>query len=75
MGRPPSAGLPELQGWFATELAAMTPAGISAPSATDVLVTPGSQSGLSIAFRALVGAGRPLLVESPTYWGAITAAA
>ena len=35
---------------------------------------PGSQSGLSSIFRALVGAGRPLLMESPTYWGAILAA-
>jgi DNA-binding transcriptional MocR family regulator len=75
VGRPPSAGSPELQGWFAAELAAVTAAGLAAPSAGDVLVTPGSQSGLSVAFRALVGAGRPLLVESPTYWGAITAAA
>lgn len=67
VGRPPSAGLPELQAWFAAELGAAT--------AGDVIVTPGSQSGLSIACRALVGAGRPLLVESPTYWGVIGAAA
>ncbi|MER7083403.1 PLP-dependent aminotransferase family protein [Saccharopolyspora kobensis] len=39
------------------------------------MILPGIQSGLSTAFRALVGAGRPLLVESPTYWGAILAAA
>lgn len=75
VGRPPSAGLPELQAWFAAELAAATPAGLTAPVAGDVVVTPGSQSGLSIACRALVGAGRPLLVESPTYWGVIGAAA
>lgn len=67
VGRPPSAGLPELQAWFAAELGTAT--------AGDVIVTPGSQSGLSIACRALVGAGRPLLVESPTYWGVIGAAA
>lgn len=42
--------------------------------ASDVVVLPGSQSGLSTAFRALVGSGRPLLMESPTYWGAILAA-
>ena len=36
---------------------------------------PGSQSGLSSIFRALVPTGQPLLMESPTYWGAIAAAA
>ncbi|TKV57049.1 PLP-dependent aminotransferase family protein [Nakamurella flava] len=69
-----SAGLPELRAWFAGELAGGTPAGIAPPAARQVLVTPGSQSGLSGVFRALVGPGRPLLVESPTYWGALTAA-
>ncbi|MDF1603270.1 PLP-dependent aminotransferase family protein [Nocardioides sp. YIM 152315] len=64
--RPPSAGLPELQAWFAAEVGA---------AANDVVVVPGSQSGLATAFRSLVGAGRPLVVESPTYWGAILAAA
>ncbi|MFF8281734.1 PLP-dependent aminotransferase family protein [Streptomyces albus] len=75
VGRPPAAGLPELQAWFANELAAETPLGVTPPSPGDVVVFPGSQSGLNTAFRALVGAGRPLLVESPTYWGAILAAA
>jgi DNA-binding transcriptional MocR family regulator len=69
VNRSPAAGLPELQAWFATELGAATP-----PVASDVVILPGSQSGHSIAFRALVGAGRPLLMESPTYWGAILAA-
>jgi len=73
--RPPAAGLPELQAWFATELGAAAPVGVSAPAPGDAVVLPGSQSGLSTAFRALVGAGRPLLVESPTYWGALLAAA
>jgi DNA-binding transcriptional MocR family regulator len=40
-----------------------------------VIVLPGSQSGLGSVFRALVGAGQPVLMESPTYWGAILAAA
>ncbi|WP_160050637.1 MULTISPECIES: PLP-dependent aminotransferase family protein [unclassified Nocardiopsis] len=75
VARPPSAGLPELQAWFAAELAAATPVGVTPPAPGDVVVFPGSQSGLSTAFRALVGAGRPLLLESPTYWGAILAAA
>lgn len=73
--RPQAAGLPDLQAWFASELGAVTPADLTAPAASDVIVTPGSQSGLSIACRALVGAGRPLLVESPTYWGVMGAAA
>ncbi|NNG87257.1 PLP-dependent aminotransferase family protein [Streptomyces cacaoi] len=74
VGRPPAAGLPELQAWFATELGDAMPPGLAPPAPNDVVVFPGSQSGLSTVFRALVGAGRPLVVESPTYWGAILAA-
>lgn len=73
--RAPAAGIPELQSWFAAELGAAAPFGIAAPAPTDVVILPGSQSGLCTAFRALVGQGRPLLMESPTYWGAILAAA
>ncbi|MEV0081853.1 PLP-dependent aminotransferase family protein [Saccharopolyspora sp. NPDC050642] len=73
--RPPTAGLPELQSWFAAELESATPAGTTPVAPSDVVVIPGSQGGLSTAFRALVGIGRPLLMESPTYWGAILAAA
>lgn len=69
VNRSPAAGLPELQAWFATELGGAAP-----PAPSDVVILPGSQSGHSIAFRALVGAGQPLLMESPTYWGAILAA-
>lgn len=75
VSRPPVAGLPELQSWFASELAAITPAGFTNPVASDVVILPGSQSGLSTLFRTLVGAGRPLLIESPSYWGAMLAAA
>ncbi|SEG17472.1 DNA-binding transcriptional regulator, MocR family, contains an aminotransferase domain [Saccharopolyspora kobensis] len=75
VSRPPAAGLPELQAWFATELGTAAPIGVTPPVASDAVILPGIQSGLSTAFRALVGAGRPLLVESPTYWGAILAAA
>ncbi|GJJ21389.1 GntR family transcriptional regulator [Mycolicibacterium mageritense] len=73
--RSPAAGLPELQAWFAQELAQAVPAGIPVPAARDVIVLPGSQSGLSSVFRALVGFGQPLLIESPSYWGALLAAA
>ena len=75
LSRPPVAGLPELQSWFAAELGAAAPVGTTPPAAGDVVVLPGTQSGLSTLFRALVAAGEPLLVESPTYWGALTAAA
>lgn len=72
--RSPAAGLPELQAWFASELAAHAPASIAPASARDALVISGSQSGLSSIFRAVVGPGEPLLIESPTYWGALLAA-
>jgi DNA-binding transcriptional MocR family regulator len=72
--RPPAAGLPELRAWFATELADATPGHLSAVTPNDVVVAPGSQSALASIFRALVAPGQPLLIESPTYWGAIQAA-
>ena len=75
IGRPRAQGLSELQSWFAAELEAATPRGSTAPAPRDVVIIPGSQGGLSTTFRALVGAGQPLLMESPTYWGAILAAA
>ena len=75
LSRPPTAGLPELQSWFAAELGEAAPAGITPPAPSDVIVVPGSQTGLCSIFRVLVGTGRPLLMESPTFWGAIVAAA
>lgn len=72
--RSPVTGMPQLQEWFAQELAAAAPAGITPPAARDVLIISGSQSGLSSIFRAVVGPGEPLLIESPTYWGAMLAA-
>ncbi|MCW2679756.1 MAG: GntR family transcriptional regulator [Frankiales bacterium] len=74
LARSPVAGLPDLQAWFAGQVAAGAPVGVTPPSARDVLVIAGSQSGLSSIFRALVGRGAPLLIESPTYWGALLAA-
>ena len=74
MTRTPAAGRPELQAWFTAELAAAAPAGVTPAAPRDALIIPGSQSGLSSIFRAVVGPGRPLLIESPTYWGAILAA-
>lgn len=72
--RSPSAGLPELQAWFAGQVATSAGPGITPPSPRDALITAGSQSGLSSVFRSVVGPGQPLVVESPTYWGAILAA-
>lgn len=74
LSRPPAAGMPELQSWFAHELGAATPVGVTPPAPSDVIVLPGSQSGLSSIFSALAGRGQSLLMESPTYWGAILAA-
>jgi DNA-binding transcriptional MocR family regulator len=71
----PKAGLAELRGWFAHELAQHTPAALSAPSAADVTILPGTQSGLAAIFRAVAASGEPVVIESPTYWGAILAAA
>lgn len=73
--RSPAAGMPALQEWFASELAAVAPAGVTPAAARDALIVAGSQSALSSVFRAVVGAARPVLIESPTYWGAILAAA
>ncbi len=72
--RPPTAGLPGLQAWFAAETAAEADAAAAPIAASDVVVLPGSQGGLTTAFRVLVGTGRSLVLESPTYWGAILAA-
>ncbi len=74
MLRAPATGLPELQAWFASQIAETTAPLVTPPSAREVLVIAGSQSGLSSVFRALVGPGRALVIESPTYWGAILAA-
>lgn len=75
VARPPVAGMPELQQWFADELGSQTPSQVTPPAPSDVIVLPGSQSCLSAVFRALVPRGQRLLVESPTYWGALHAAA
>jgi DNA-binding transcriptional MocR family regulator len=65
--RPPAAGLHGLRAWFAQAAGPGT-------DARDVLVTSGGQGALSAAFRALVPPGAPLLIESPTYPGALAAA-
>jgi DNA-binding transcriptional MocR family regulator len=65
--RAPAAGMRNLRAWFARSAGT----GIDA---ADVVVTPGGQAAISAAFRAVVPAGEPLLVESPTYPGALAVA-
>ena len=65
--RPPLPGLPALQTWFASEIGGSVRPG-------DVLITSGGQAAMSTAIRALVAPGSALIVESPTYPGAIAAA-
>jgi DNA-binding transcriptional MocR family regulator len=64
-GRAPHRGAPELLAAFASTLGV---------EPTDVLVVPGGQAGLSAALRGLAPAGAPVLVEVPTYLGALVAA-
>lgn len=65
--RAPTNGLSALRTVFAAQVGA----GLTAD---DVLITAGGQSALSTVFRAVAGPGSPILMESPTYPGAIAAA-
>ncbi|ALG13063.1 PLP-dependent aminotransferase family protein [Kibdelosporangium phytohabitans] len=65
--RAPANGLAPLRAAFARIAG-------NAVTAEDVLITAGGQSALSIAFRAMGVPGSPVLMESPTYPGAIAAA-
>jgi DNA-binding transcriptional MocR family regulator len=72
--RPAVGGLADLRAWFASEIDAAAPARASGIAADDVIVVPGSQSALTSIFRALAQPGDAIVMESPTYWGAIAAA-
>lgn len=65
--RLPAQGLPELRAHFAAEVG-------GGLTAHNVLVTPGGQAALSATFRHLCAPGDPIIVESPTYVGALVAA-
>ncbi|TWF73106.1 DNA-binding transcriptional MocR family regulator [Kitasatospora viridis] len=65
--RAPAAGLSTLRTIFARQVG-----GGIGPE--DVLVTGGGQGALSMLFRAVAPPGSPVLVESPTYPGALAAA-
>ncbi|MCB8882347.1 PLP-dependent aminotransferase family protein [Acidisoma cellulosilytica] len=65
--RVPIEGLEALRAWFATETG-------DAYAASEVTICPGTQAANAAAFRALAQPGDPVIVESPTYTGAIAAA-
>lgn len=65
--RPDPAGVGELRELFAAELdRAVRPDAVT--------VAPGGQAALTVVFRALGRPGQPVLMESPTYLGALAAA-
>ncbi|RCG32521.1 PLP-dependent aminotransferase family protein [Sphaerisporangium album] len=64
---PPLNGLAELRRWFATEVG-------GGVTQADVLITSGGQAALTHAFRALAASGEAMLVETPTYPGALASA-
>jgi len=63
-----------LRDWFAAEVASATRPTANAPSRDEVVISPGGQSALTSIFRALADPGDAIVMESPTYWGAIAAA-
>lgn len=65
--RPPLAGLRGLREWFARTAGGDL-------TAADVTVTGGGQAAVTLVLRAILPPGAPLLVESPTYLGALAAA-
>jgi DNA-binding transcriptional MocR family regulator len=65
--RLPPQGLPELRSYLAGEAG-------GGLSDANVLIASGGQSSLSAVFRHLCAPGDPLIIESPTYVGALAAA-
>ncbi|MCB8875273.1 aminotransferase-like domain-containing protein [Acidisoma silvae] len=65
--RVPIEGLEALRAWFAAQTG-------DAYAASEVTICPGTQAANASAFRALAQPGDPVIVESPTYTGAIAAA-
>jgi DNA-binding transcriptional MocR family regulator len=65
--RLPPQGLPELRSYLAAEAG-------GALTSANVLIASGGQSSLSAVFRHICAPGDPLIVESPTYVGALAAA-
>ncbi|BAL88578.1 putative GntR-family transcriptional regulator [Actinoplanes missouriensis 431] len=65
--RGPAEGREDLRAWFAREAG-------GGLRAEDMVICPGGQAALSTALRALTVPGDTVLVESPTYLGALAAA-
>jgi len=65
-GRSPLEGTEALRQWFAREIGGV--------DATNVIVTSGGQAALSVAIRALTRPGEAIVLESPSYTGAISIA-
>ncbi|NJC70877.1 PLP-dependent aminotransferase family protein [Planosporangium thailandense] len=65
--RGPVEGRADLRAWFAREAG-------GGLRAEDMVICPGGQAALATAFRALAAPGDTVLVESPTYLGALAAA-
>jgi DNA-binding transcriptional MocR family regulator len=65
--RAPAVGLPSLRALFARLAGGDV-------GADDVVVTSGAQNAMSLCFRAVAAPGSPVLVESPSYPGALAAA-
>ncbi|HEY5222483.1 MAG TPA: PLP-dependent aminotransferase family protein [Microbacteriaceae bacterium] len=68
---PPMDGNPQLREHFAQSL---TRQGGARFAASDVIVTTGAQEALSVIFRTLAAPGDAVVMEAPTYPGAIAAA-
>lgn len=66
-GRVPLEGREELRSWFAREAGGEFRAG-------DMIICPGAQAALSAVFRGLTEPGDTVLLEAPTYLGAIAIA-
>jgi DNA-binding transcriptional MocR family regulator len=66
-GRQPTEGLPDLREWFANEVG-------GGLRAADFTICSGGQPALAAAFRGLGRPGEVVLVEAPTYLGAMAAA-
>lgn len=64
-----SEGLPELRQWVVTEMGKHG----AVVSPDQVLITTGSQQGLDLIAKVLIDKGAPVMVETPTYLGALQA--
>ena len=65
--RMPLEGIAQLRGWFAAQVG-------GGVGESDVIVCLGGQAALAACLRGLAAPGAPVLVESPTYLGALAAA-